>query len=462
MGNHNPDYKKIWKLGKKELDTDFYDINKEGELVVNEGNYQYNLPDIIKKFGTPLEIVFPFVIEQRLNFLIDSFSRHIKNFHYKGKFFYHYPMKVNQNKEYVLPVISEDGNLEVSSANELWLVKKLWEQDRFNDRIKIICNGPKTNQYLGLITDLKTRGLKVIPVIEDTDELEYFNSHKWRVNADVGVRIDIDVKVQSHWDKKVNRFGMSTDEIKKIGHIKNLKLLHYHIGSQVENPDDLVKLLREAMKVFVFLKKLNPGLNAIDMGGGFPVTYEKNKSYSIDRTVRGIVEVLATFQSKYQVSPDIIVEWGRHLVAPAQISVFKVIHQKDIEKAVARKWYVLDGSFMNDLCDTWAVQQKWQVVPVNNLTSQSLARVWLAGSSCDSDDKYTGNGYLSLPVISPAADKEMPEQYLGILDTGAYQDALSSHHCLLSSPAKIIAQNGILTVARRRETSEDVGRQFGW
>jgi hypothetical protein len=48
------------------------------------------------------------------------------------------------------------------------------------------------------------------------------------------------------------------------------------------------------------------------------------------------------------------------------------------------------------------------------------------------------------------------------LDTGAYQDSLASHHCLLSSPAKLIAQNGEIKIARRRETSEEVGKMFGW
>ena len=79
-------------------------------------------------------------------------------------------------------------------------------------------------------------------------------------------------------------------------------------------------------------------------------------------------------------------------------------------------------------------------------------------TSCDSDDKYTAGGdYTMLPRL---ADCE--ELYVAFFDTGAYQDALASHHCLLSSPAKLIAQNGEIKVARRRETSEEVGKMFGW
>src|SRR6185295_4429039 len=118
-------------------------------------------------------------------------------------------------------------------------------------------------------------------------------------------------------------------------------------------------------------------------------------------------------------------------------------------------WYVIDGSFMNDLLDTWAIHQKWHVVPVNNMNVRKLIPTWLAGSSCDSDDKYTASGtYIKLPDIADLGEGE--SQYLAIFDTGAYQDALASHHCLLSSPAKLIAQDGTIKIARKRESSESI------
>lgn len=456
-------YKKFWKLGRKEFNTNFFDINRNGELVIKEGNYQYNVMDLIKRFGTPLEVALPFVIEQRLNNLFDEFNRWIKFYNYHGRFFYHYPMKVNQNKEFVLPIISEGGNVEVSSANELWLVKKLWEQDQFNSKIRVICNGPKTTTYLGLISDLRARGLHITPIIEDESEISYFaNPKNSGAAGEVGIRVDIDIKIKSHWDKKFNRFGFSPEKILAIGKIKNLKILHYHIGSQIEEPNDLVALLKEAMNLFVKLKKINPGLDVIDIGGGFAVPYEKKKTYLPETVIKRAVKTLNEISKKEKIDPpDIIVEWGRYLVAPAQITIFKVIHQKAIIKGPAKKWYIIDGSFINDLSDTWAIHQKWHVIPVNNMNAEKFHRIWLAGSSCDSDDKYTAGGHYVL--LPPLNESEPPSfQYVAVLDTGAYQDALSSHHCLLSSPAKIIAQNGVLTLARKRETPEEVGKQFGW
>jgi arginine decarboxylase len=146
------------------------------------------------------------------------------------------------------------------------------------------------------------------------------------------------------------------------------------------------------------------------------------------------------------------------VAAPAQITIYKILAEKTVDNKGNNKWYVIDGSFMNDLIDTWAIHQKWHVIPVNHMNTRKLQKVWLAGSSCDSDDKYTnGGGYILLPRL-----EDCDELYIALLDTGAYQDSLASHHCLLSSPAKLIAQNGEIKIARKRESSEEVGKMFGW
>ncbi|MBI3630926.1 MAG: hypothetical protein HY221_01135, partial [Candidatus Sungbacteria bacterium] len=137
--------KKFWKLGRKECDTSVFDVNADAELVIREGNYQYNVHDLVRKFGSSLEIFLPFVVEERLNRLFNVFERHMKQTAYKGKFFYHYPMKVNQNREAVLPLVSEGAHLEVGSHNELTLVRKLWESDSVNTKSGFCATGRKPN-----------------------------------------------------------------------------------------------------------------------------------------------------------------------------------------------------------------------------------------------------------------------------------------------------------------------------
>ncbi|MFH0988138.1 MAG: hypothetical protein V1763_02085 [Parcubacteria group bacterium] len=449
-------FKKFWRLGIDEFNTQNFDINQDGELVVKEGYYQYNVIDIIKKYGTPTELVFPSIIENRTRDLIETFNAYIKILGYHGKFFYHYAMKANQTKEFVLPAVAEGANLDVASANELYLVKRMIEQDKFNAKIRVICNGPKTEKYISLIEELKSKGLIVIPIIEDYNELERMRKFK----GEVGIRVNLDVKVQSHWDKKFNRFGFTEEELLKIGKIRNLAILHYHISKQIENVQGFIKPLKRALAIYAQMKEKNVGLDTLDIGGGAGIPFEKKKHFYTGKSlINQIIKTAKKECDKLNIKhPNLITEWGSYVAAPAQITIYKILTEKNVGNKGNVKWYVIDGSFMNDLIDTWSIHQKWHVIPANHLHSKKLQKTWLAGSSCDSDDKYTAGGeYVLLPRLN-----DTEELFIAILDTGAYQDSLASHHCLLSSPAKLIAKNGEIKVARRRETPEDVGKLFGW
>ncbi len=447
-------WKKFWKLGVDEYNTQFFGVNKDGELTATEGYHVYNLNDLAQKYGTPLQVIFPFIIEDRLKDLIGYFQAYMKIYGYKGKFYYHYPMKVNQNKEFVLPILSEGANLEVTSANELWIVKKLWEGEKFNNKIRVLCNGPKTDQYLDLVEELRSKGMNIIPIIESMEEVERISKYK----GDVGVRVDLDIKADTHWDKKFDRFGLSEKDVLDLGKIKNLKIMHYHVGSQIKTQKSILDGIKHGFNIYTQLQKTHPSLDTLDIGGGFGIPYEKKKFYTAKNVSSKIIKVLKNLSDKAGIKhPNLAVEWGQYIVAPAQITIYKVLSKKSIPKANAKAWYIIDGSFMNDLKDTWAIHQKWHVIPANNMHNP-LKTVWLAGSTCDSDDKYTAGGnYILMPKLY---DDEV--QLVAILDTGAYQDGLASHHCLLSTPMKIIAQSGMIKIARKRDNADTIGKLFGW
>lgn len=447
-------WRKFWKLGVEEFNTQFLGVNKDAELTAIEGHHIYNLHDLARQYGTPLQIVFPFLIEDRLKDLIGYFQAYMKIDGYRGKFFYHYPMKVNQNKEFILPLLSEGANLEVTSANELWIVKKLWEGEKFNSKIRVLCNGPKTDQYLDLIEELRGKGMNIVPIIEGYEEIERVSKYK----GDVGVRVDLDIKADTHWDKKFDRFGLSEKDVLNLSKMKNLKILHYHLGTQIKTQKSILDGVKRAFGIYVELQKTHPTLDTLDIGGGFGIPHEKKKFYTAKAVSSKIVKVLKHLSDKAGIRhPNLAVEWGQYIVAPSQVTIYKVISEKSIPKANAKTWYVVDGSFMNDLKDTWAIRQKWHVIPANNMHG-SQQTVWLAGSTCDSDDKYTAGGnYILLPKLH-----EDKDQYLAILDTGAYQDALASHHCLLSAPMKISAKDGMVKIIRKRESADAIGKLFGW
>ncbi len=451
--------KKLWKIGAEEFNTQYFDFNKDGDLIIKEGHNIYNVRYMAEKFGTSLEILMPFVIEERLEDFLDLVKDLSKKVKYQGKFFYHYPMKVNQNKEVVMAIVGEGAHLETSSYNDLWLVKKMLEQETFNPNIRILCSGPKTDKYISLIDDLQHKGVKIFPLIEGPNELKFLQYSKY----DVGIRLDMPIKASSYWNKPIDRFGFSAKEIIEMGSFKNLKILHYHIGSQIEKLSDVMGPIKYALDVYFKLKEKNPSLDTLDIGGGMPIPYTRSKSYPVNKLMEKILKLIKTESEKRGLShPNLICEWGRYIVAPAQITVFKIIDTKAItnKKSPAKKWYVIDGSFMNDLLDTWAIGQKWAVSPANNKHDGDLTDVWLAGSSCDSDDIYTGiDGTVTLPDYDSATGEP---RYVVVYDTGAYQDPLAMHHCMLSSPLKLIAENGHIVVARKRESPDDVGKGFGW
>lgn len=450
--------KKFWRLGEDEFNTQYFDVNTDGELVVKEGYYQYNILNIIKKYGTVTEIFFPFILENRVRDLIELFNAYIKILNYKGRFYYHYVMKSNQNHEFVLPAIAEGAHIEVSSANELFLVKRMFEQNKFNGKIRVSCNGPKTDQYISLIEELRDKGLFVIPIIENNWELERLKKFK----GEVGLRVNLDLKVDARWDKKYNHFGFDEDELSKIGKVKNLSMLHYHISTQNEKIEGFIKPLKRAIELYAKLKQHNPNLDTINFGGGMAVPYEKKKKLiSVKNLVNQMIKTTKRESDKLGVKhPNLVCEWGSYFTAPSQITVFKILGEKPIFKKADTKWYFIDGSFISHLTDTWSpVHHKWHFATASYLNTRRLQKVWLAGSTCDSDDRYTASGnYVLLPKLT----EEMADLYLVAFDTGSYQYTLGNNHCLISKPALVVCQNGVTKLSRKRQTPEEIGKLFGW
>ncbi len=456
--NKKNNFKKLWKLGTEDYNTQYFDINQTGDLVVKEGYYQYNIMDIVKKYGSPTEVFFPYILENRLRDLIEIFNAYIKILGYKGRFYYHYVMKSNQNRDFVLPAIAEGAHIEVSSANELFLVKRMLEQDKFNRRIRVTCNGPKTEQYIKLIEELRSKGLIVVPIIENQDELDRLRKFK----GEVGVRVNLNVRVAAHWDKKYNHFGFDEEELAKIGKIRNLSILHYHISTQNETIDGFVKPLKRAISIYAELRKTNPNLDTIDFGGGMAVPYEKGKKIiKVKSLANQMIKTAKKECDKLGVKhPNLVCEWGSYITAPSQISIFKILEEKPIFHKKDTKWYFINGSFIAHLTDTWSVvRHKWHFVPANHLNTHRLQKVWLAGSTCDSDDRYTASGsYIMLPKFT----EDVTDLHLAVFDTGSYQNSLGNNHCLISKPALVVCQNGEVKLSRRRQTAEEVGKQFGW
>lgn len=234
--------------------------------------------------------------------------------------------------------------------------------------------------------------------------------------------------------------------------------MHYHMGSQIKTQKSILGGVKYGFGLYQKLQKKQTTLDTLNIGSGFGLPYEKKKFYTAKAVSNKIIKLLKNLSDKAGIKhPNLAIEWGQYIVAPSQINVYKIISEKLIEKGNAKAWYVIDGSFINDLKDTWAIHQKWHIIPANNMFGPSKG-VWLAGTTCDSDDKYTNGGeYVLLPKLPETRD-----QYVAVFDTGAYQDPMSSHHCLVGLPMKIVAKDGTIKISRKRETPEVIAKMFGW
>jgi arginine decarboxylase len=458
------DRAEYWKLGNRRYNTEPFGVTAEGELSITSGGQTHSVLDLVRQYGTPLQIFLPEVAEERATRVITAFGNAMRACSYPGTFTYMYPLKASQRRGFVEAVVRGGAQLETSSENELLLIKGLYE-DR-NPRPRIICNGPKSEVYINLIKSMWESGWNIIPIFNDEAEVKHFQDF----DGEVGLRLDLTVKNKTgDWQKKHNFYGLSESVALALPRIPNLVMVHYHLSSQVDKLDSFYEPVERAVELFAQLKVRHELLRTLNIGGGAGLPYTKVPYYSTEELVERIIStVCRTAHAANIAPPDIMCEWGQHVIAPAQLTIFKITRRKEIEdaEAAARYWYAIDGSFMSNLPDSWGITQAWHITPVSNLLAPNLVPVWLSGGSCDSDDQYPKepkekDGKRHDPPFLPLYE-EGDEYYAAFFDTGAYQNALSSHHCLLPSAARICVQGGKDTLLRSRETTEELGQRFEW
>ena len=472
-----------FRLDDPTIDTGMFSVNDEGNLYLRLEDDAVNLLDIVREYGSPLEIMVPSIIGDRVERLYSAFGKAISDNRYGGTFTHCYPLKSNPHAEFVKNISDSGSYLEAGSLNELLTVASFYKEKGLKKRVTV-CNGIKDEVYIDTIISLVEDDYNIIDIIESADEVEKIrrclDDRQYDGKINIGVRAKLEVKTNGHWDASglENRFGLFHDELCSVADSinkdsrLNLSVLHYHLGSQIEDADVIIKGIESIVDLYSDIRKICPTLNTIDIGGGFAAAYDSVEVCDVDTLSSQIIKTLKECCKKKNVDePNLIVESGRWVSAPAQITVFKIIEDKKITNGnngncMADDWYIIDGSFMVDLLDTWSIKQSWSVVPLNNLniSPEHHNKVWLAGTTCDSDDRYIherNGGYLMLPELGDTP------QYIAVFNTGAYQDTLSGlgggHYCMLPEACKVaIKDDGSVDVIVERQRPEDVRRLFGW
>jgi len=302
-----------------------------------------------KGYKGPLLLRFPHLIEKQISTLFTTFQNAKKEFGYRGNFHAVFPLKVNQFPNFVHALIRVSEpycyGLEAGSKAELIIA-----MSKTPLGAPITVNGFKDKEMIALCFIAAKMGHNITVTIEGIGELETiiqvneeFNRHSQRAVAPkIGVRIRLHSSGIGIWAKSggySSKFGLTSTELleayeilKEHTLLKNLWMIHFHIGSQMGDIAPLKKALREAGNIYADLKKRGAtALNAINIGGGLAVEYSQyasvqERNYSLREFANDVVYLMQEIaRSKGVEEPDIFTESGRYIAASHSVLVAPVL-----------------------------------------------------------------------------------------------------------------------------------------
>jgi arginine decarboxylase len=424
---------------------------------------------IIEQYGTPLRITYLPKIGEQIKKCRKWFQKAMKKHNYQGDYTYFYCTKSSHFKFILDEVLKNQVEIETSSAYDLFIMKKLYADKKINKQTQIICNGYKRKLYTDLIAEFINDGFNCVPILDNMDELAAYQDIKKQIK--VGIRVAADEK--PNFSFYTSRLGIRYNDI--VDFYKQqiqdnpkytLKMLHFFINSGIKDTAYYWSELNRIVYKYCELKKICPELDTIDIGGGFPIQNNLHFDYDYEHIINEIVKTIKYVCDKNFVpTPHIFTEFGSFTVGESGCHIFSVAGEKlQNEREL---WYMIDGSFITHLPDTWGIGQKFLMLPINNWEHEAQ-KVNLGGVTCDSDDFYNSDAYtinIYLPKIN--GDK----QYIGFFHTGAYQESLAGYggtqHCLIPSPRHVLIdrnKKGELTTSlfHQEQDSEQMLKILGY
>ena len=336
----------------------FFKINPQGRLEVRPhrsgpGCDLFELVQGLKRRGLSAPVLFRFdqILQRRVRDIQHGFASAIDEASYKGSYHLAYPIKVNQQFPVVECVRRSGSNgplaLEVGSKPELLGVLAIHDEPGS----LLICNGYKDSEYIELALLASKLGRRPIVVIEQLDELELAlaKSEKLDVRIELGIRMKPSSKGAGRWQDSAGdraKFGLNSWQILQVverleaaGKTDLLKLLHFHVGSQITSIGAITQVLREATRVYTELAARCPSMCFFNAGGGLGVDYDGSRTtfhssmnYSIREYAQEIVYALLERCDEAGIPhPDIISESGRATVAHHSLLV---VEATDVSPAV--------------------------------------------------------------------------------------------------------------------------------
>lgn len=416
------------------------------EFKVEDSQLQFNgvdLMGIIDTYGTPLKLTYLPKISESIQNAKTYFNNAIQAHDYQGNYTYCYCTKSSHFSFVLDEVLNNDVHVETSSTFDIPLVRKLYERGKISKETFIICNGYKRELYKQNISELLNDGfVNCIPILDNLDEIDYYLEHV-HVPFQVGIRIASDEEPKFGF--YTSRLGVRYKDIIELYEKKikdnpkvSLKMLHFFINSGIRDTAYYWSELTRFIQKYVDLKKICPELTTMDIGGGWPIKtnvfFDYDYQYMADQIIKNIKWMCA---KNHTVEPDIFTEFGSYTVGESGAVLYSVLGEKlQNDKEL---WYMIDGSFITQLPDSWGLNQKYIMLAVNNW-GEEYHNISLGGLTCDSMDYYNSEAHqfnIYLPKVEE--DKKL---YIGFFHTGAYQESLGGYggiqHCLIPAPKHVI------------------------
>ncbi|MEN9936452.1 MAG: hypothetical protein RLZZ387_3031 [Chloroflexota bacterium] len=436
-----------------------------------------DLLDLTADHGAPLEVALCPQITRRVHEMQAAFDAAARATGYRGGFLYAYATKANFAREATGTAVASGAHYETSSAFDVRIARRLWEEGLLPPDRLVICNGSKEPAYIRAILDLRLAGFaNVVPVLDDPLELEALIDCPEPLLLGVRERKDAD-DIASGATYGYDRFGMLPDELEAVarrvagtGH--RLALYHSMVGSQLDDTAFFVREIRESLEGFARLRPHAPHLEYFDFGGGVPTgAYHLGFAFDYAAFAAELQRMVAALcDARGLPHPHLVGEFGRYTVADHGAHVFRLGRLKR-GHAGAPPWYLLDGSLMVALPDILIVKgQQFICLALNHLGAEAGPVVLGGRRTCDSDDFYPreGDPPLVLPLVRPE-DLAREPLLVAFFGTGAYQAMLSgeggAHHCLAPEAPKVILEErggALVASVTPEQTMGDVLAELGY
>ena len=374
--------------------TSYFSINDNGHVVVTprKDGVAVDLKELVDELQlrdvtTPMLVRFPDILDNRIEKMSSCFKQAAEEYGYKAENFIIYPIKVNQMRPVVEEIISHGKKfnlgLEAGSKPELHAVIAV---NTDSDSL-IVCNGYKDESYIELALLAQKMGKRIFLVVEKMNELKLIAKMAKQLNVqpNIGIRIKLASSGSGKWEESggdASKFGLTSSELlEALDYMESkglkdcLKLIHFHIGSQITKIRRIKTALREASQFYVQLHAMGFKVEFVDIGGGLGVDYDGTRSsdnggsvnYSIQEYVNDSISTLVDVSDKNGIPhPNIITESGRALTAHHSVLIFEVLETatlpewddeevitEDAHELVQELYSIWDTLNQNKMLEAW-------------------------------------------------------------------------------------------------------------